>query len=75
METIFLFILLQCVVRPEQSTDVGDLIQPAPGVLYEDYRLKKGDPRRYQVNTLFIFSFIFFYFCLLDGHYKIYEFL
>ncbi|CAF0916817.1 unnamed protein product [Adineta ricciae] len=36
------------VVLPEQSTEVGDLIQPVPGVLYEDSRLKKGDPRQYQ---------------------------
>lgn len=37
-------------VLPEHSTEVGDLIQPVPGVLYEDSKLKKGDPRRYQVN-------------------------
>ncbi|CAF3344293.1 unnamed protein product [Rotaria socialis] len=36
------------LVLPEQSSEVGDLIQPMPGVLYEDSRLKKGDPRRYQ---------------------------
>ena len=42
---------LSTVVLPEQSTEVGDLIQPVPGVLYEDSRLKKGDPRQYQVNT------------------------
>jgi len=48
------------VVLPEQSTDVGDLIQPMPGVLYEDHRLKKGDPRRYQVNACIPF-FISFY--------------
>ncbi len=35
---------------PERSTNVGDLIQPMPGVLYEDSKLKKGDPRRYRVN-------------------------
>lgn len=40
-----------CLVLPEQSTEVGDLIQPVPGVLYEDSRLKKGDPRRYQVGV------------------------
>ncbi|CAF2314905.1 unnamed protein product [Rotaria sp. Silwood2] len=38
------------LVLPEQSIDVGDLIQPVPGVLYEDARLKKGDPRRYQTG-------------------------
>ncbi|CAF1232293.1 unnamed protein product [Rotaria sordida] len=38
------------LVLPEQSTEVGDLIQPVPGVLYEDARLKKGDPRRYQTG-------------------------
>ena len=38
------------LVLPEHSTEVGDLIQPVPGVLYEDSKLKKGDPRRYQVN-------------------------
>ena len=38
------------LVLPEQSTDIGDLIQPVPGVFYEDSRLKKGDPRRYQVS-------------------------
>lgn len=54
-------------VLPEQSTEVGDLIQPAPGVFYEDSRLKKGDPRRYQVNITssvstfrIIFDFFFF---------------
>jgi len=41
---------LDLSVLPEQSTDVGDLIQPMPGVQYEDSKLKKGDPRRYQVN-------------------------
>ncbi len=38
---------------PEQSTEVGDLIHPVPGVLYEDARLKKGDPGQYQVSSLF----------------------
>ncbi|CAF3267394.1 unnamed protein product [Rotaria socialis] len=47
LETKFTTVKL---VLPEQSTDVGDLIQPVPGVLYEDARLKKGDPRRYQTG-------------------------
>ncbi|CAF0786639.1 unnamed protein product [Adineta ricciae] len=38
------------LVLPEQSTEVGDLIHPVPGVLYEDSRLKKGDPKRYQTG-------------------------
>ncbi|UJR25599.1 hypothetical protein I4U23_006943 [Adineta vaga] len=38
------------IILPEQSTEVGDLIQPVPGVLYEDSRLKKGDPRQYQTG-------------------------
>ncbi|CAF0994598.1 unnamed protein product [Rotaria sordida] len=38
------------LVLPEHSSDVGDLIQPVPGVLYEDAKLKKGDPRRYQTG-------------------------
>jgi len=54
------------VVLPEQSTDVGDLIQPMPGVLYEDHRLKKGDPRRYQVNASFFFSSISIYTFFFD---------
>lgn len=45
-----------CLVLPDQSTEVGDLIQPVPGVLYEDSRLKKGDPRRYQVDITNHFS-------------------
>ncbi|CAF0866259.1 unnamed protein product [Didymodactylos carnosus] len=45
------------LVVPEQSTDVGDLIQPVPGVLYEDRRLKKGDPRRYQTGLSKYFGF------------------
>ncbi|CAF1551381.1 unnamed protein product [Adineta steineri] len=39
------------IVLPEQSTEVGDLIQPVAGVLYEDSRLKKGDPGQYQSGT------------------------
>ena len=42
--------ILTFSVLPEHSTEIGDLIQPVPGVLYEDSKLKKGDPRRYQVN-------------------------
>ncbi|CAF0848591.1 unnamed protein product [Rotaria sp. Silwood1] len=38
------------LVLSEHSSDVGDLIQPVPGVLYEDGKLKKGDPRRYQTG-------------------------
>ncbi|CAF2413865.1 unnamed protein product [Rotaria sp. Silwood2] len=38
------------LVLPEHSSDVGDLIQPMPGVLYEDAKLKKGDPRRYKTG-------------------------
>ncbi|CAF4331279.1 unnamed protein product, partial [Didymodactylos carnosus] len=45
------------LVVPEQSVDVGDLIQPVPGVLYEDRRLKKGDPRRYQAGLSKYFGF------------------
>jgi hypothetical protein len=44
------------VALPEQSTDVGDLIQPAPGVLYEDSKVKKGDPRRYKVSCQLVLS-------------------
>jgi hypothetical protein len=47
-------------VLPEHSTNVGDLIQPVPGVLYEDSKLKKGDTRRYKVyHERFFFSLFF----------------
>ncbi len=53
---------LDLPVLPEQSTDVGDLIQPMQGVLYEDSKLKKGDPRRYQVNySKFFFYLLYIY--------------
>ena len=65
-------------VLPEHSTEVGDLIQPVPGVLYEDSKLKKGDPRRYQVNPWHFLACLSSYraeICLLiDGHVKIYQF-
>ena len=57
-QSIFSFLFM--LVLPEQSTDVGDLIQPVPGVLYEDTRLKKGDPRRYQVIKFLFFFFSYF---------------
>ena len=65
-------------VLPEHSTEVGDLIQPVPGVLYEDSKLKKGDPRRYQVNlgdSLCCFwSYLAGICILIDWHVKIYQF-
>jgi hypothetical protein len=51
---------------PEQSTAVGDLIQPVPGVLYEDSKSKKGDPRRYKVNYFdYYYFFIILYVMLI----------
>ncbi len=54
------------VVLPEHSTEVGDLIQPAPGVFYEDTRLKKGDLRRYQVNFSFFSSILILFYSSFD---------
>jgi hypothetical protein len=64
-------------VLPEHSTNVGDLIQPVPGVLYEDSKLKKGDTRRYKVyheRFFFLYSFILEQF-LIEWNVKIYKFL
>lgn len=56
---IYILYSLSLLAIPERSTNVGDLIQPMPGVLYEDSKMKKGDPRRYKVNS-FLYVFILY---------------
>jgi hypothetical protein len=62
---IVIYDCLDLLALPEHSTDVGDLIQPVPGVLYEDSKLKKGDPRRYKVNCRSFFWSILYIFISL----------